>query len=93
MRIEAELLEEQTRNKLTLELLKEGVIITDSSLKVTHMNPVAESLTGWPTFEAEGHNIEEIIRLTRTLRHTWENRDSRKSYYPSIAKFTIGKQS
>ncbi|MBL4700006.1 MAG: EAL domain-containing protein [Phycisphaeraceae bacterium] len=63
MRIEAELLEEQTRNKLTLELLKEGVIITDDSLDVIHMNPVAESLTGWPTFEAEGHNIEEIIRL------------------------------
>ena len=63
MRIEAELLEEQTRNKLTLELLKEGVIITDGSLDVIHMNPVAESLTGWPTFEAEGHHIEEIIRL------------------------------
>ncbi|MFK7794890.1 MAG: EAL domain-containing protein [Gammaproteobacteria bacterium] len=63
MRIEAELLEEQTRNKLTLELLKEGVIITDNSLDVIHMNPVAESLTGWPTFEAEGHNIKEIIRL------------------------------
>lgn len=63
MRIEAELLEEQTRNKLTLELLKEGVIITDQSLDVVHMNPVAESLTGWPAFEAEGHNIKEIIRL------------------------------
>tara|TARA_R110002049_G_scaffold147342_1_gene310101 strand:- start:65504 stop:68110 length:2607 start_codon:yes stop_codon:yes gene_type:complete len=63
MRIEAELLEEQTRNKLTLELLKEGVIITDRNLEVIHMNPVAESLTGWPTFEAEGHNIKEIIRL------------------------------
>lgn len=63
MRIEAELLEEQTRNKLTLELLKEGVFITDHNLAIVHMNPVAESLTGWPAFEAEGHNIREIIRL------------------------------
>lgn len=63
MRIEAELLEEQTRNKLTLELIKEGVIITDNKLEVTHMNPVAKSLTGWPTFEAEGHSIEEVFRL------------------------------
>ena len=63
MRIEAELLEEQTRNKLTLELLKEGVIITDRNLDIIHMNPVAESLTGWPTYEADGHNIDEIIRL------------------------------
>ncbi len=63
MRIEAELLEEQTRNKLTLELLKEGVIITNRNLDVIHMNPVAESLTGWPTYEADGHNISEIIRL------------------------------
>ncbi len=63
MRIEAELLEEQTRNKLTLELLKEGVIITNRNLDVIHMNPVAESMTGWPTYEADGHNIDEIIRL------------------------------
>ncbi len=66
--IETELLEEQTRNKLTLELLKEGVIITDASLDVIRMNPVAESLTGWLTFEAEGRNIEEIIRLIDSVK-------------------------
>ena len=68
MRIEAELLEEQTRNKLTLELLKEGVIITDRNLDIIHMNPVAESLTGWPTYEADGHHIDEIIRLVDSDR-------------------------
>ena len=68
MQIETELLEEQARNKVTLELLKEGVIITDNNLKVVHMNPVAESLTGWPTYEAAGHSTEEIIRLIDSVK-------------------------
>lgn len=63
IRIESELLEEQTRNKLTLELLQEGVIATDHNFEIVHMNPVAESLTGWPTYEAKGHKLDEIVRL------------------------------
>ena len=63
IRIESELLEEQTRNKLTLELLQEGVITTDHNFEIVHMNPVAESLTGWPTYEAKGHKLDEIVRL------------------------------
>lgn len=27
------------------------------------MNPIAESLTDWPTLETEGHKVDEIIRL------------------------------
>ena len=66
--IETELLEEQARNKVTLELLKEGVIITDNNLNIVHMNPVAESLTGWPTYEAAGRTIEEVVRLIDSVK-------------------------
>ena len=68
MQIETELLEEQARNKVTLELLKEGVVVTDNNFRVVHMNPVAESLTGWPTYEAAGHNADEIIRLIDSVK-------------------------
>ncbi|MEM8843524.1 MAG: EAL domain-containing protein [Pseudomonadota bacterium] len=63
MHVETELSEEQTRNRLTLELLQEGVVITDHNLEIAHMNPVAESLTGWPAYEAKGHKLDEVIRL------------------------------
>ena len=63
LQAESALADEQARNRVTLELLKEGVIITDASLKISHMNPVAESLIGYPTYEAAGQPIEDIIRL------------------------------
>lgn len=63
MRAEAELAEQQAHNRLILELLKEGIIITDAELNIMRMNPVAESLTGWPAYEARGHGINEVIRL------------------------------
>ncbi len=66
--IETELLEEQARNKVTLELLKEGVIITDNNLNIVHMNPVAESLAGCPTYEATGRKLEDIIRLIDSVK-------------------------
>lgn len=68
IQVESELLEEQARNKVTLELLKEGVIITDNNFHVVHMNPVAESLTGWPTYEAAGRNVEDIVRLIDSVK-------------------------
>jgi len=39
----------------------DGVITTDQSGKIRHMNPVAENLTGWQESEAIGKQIEEVF--------------------------------
>lgn len=55
--------EEQLRNKLTLELIKEGVIVTDNQFNIEHMNPIAESLTAWPGYEAIQRPLNDVLRL------------------------------
>gem|GEM_PF-1879039 len=54
---------EKQRNRITLKLLKDGVIATDTKCKVESMNPVAEGLTGWPSYEAKGNHIDSILKL------------------------------
>jgi len=41
----------------------DGVITTDNEGYVTHLNPVAERLTGWNEQEAKNRNIEEIFHI------------------------------
>jgi len=57
---------EKQRNRITLKLLKDGVISTDMKCQVESMNPVAEGLTGWPSYEAKGNHIDSIFKLIGT---------------------------
>jgi PAS domain S-box-containing protein len=67
--------------RITLSSIGDAVITTDLDGKVTFLNPVAESMTGWKMPEAEGLLLERIFRIvnedtnepaenpaTRTLR-------------------------
>ncbi len=54
---------EKQRNRITLKLLKDGVIATDVECQVESMNPVAEGLTGWPSYEAKGKHVDNILKL------------------------------
>lgn len=47
---------------VTLSCIGDAVITTDAEGKVTFLNPVAESLTGW-TQEAVGQPLDGVIRL------------------------------
>ena len=54
---------EKQRNRITLKLLKDGVITTDNNCNIETMNPVAEGLTGWPSYEAKGNHLDNVFKL------------------------------
>ena len=49
--------------QVTLASIGDAVVATDARGRVTFLNPVARSLTGWPEEEASGRPIEEVIRI------------------------------
>lgn len=52
--------EEQAR---TLASIADGVIVTDSQLALTLMNPAAEALTGWSQAEGTSQRVEDLFRV------------------------------
>ncbi|MCL5036527.1 MAG: PAS domain S-box protein [Chloroflexi bacterium] len=47
----------------TLRSIGDAVIATDTDAKVTFMNPVAESLTGWKQRDAAGKPLEKVFNI------------------------------
>ena len=47
----------------TLSSIADAVLATDREGRVTFLNPVAETLTGWPRDEARGRPASEVLRL------------------------------
>src|SRR6266705_6095540 len=48
---------------VTLKSIGDAVITTDASGRITSMNSIAQSLTGWKQNEASGREIEEILSI------------------------------
>ncbi|UBB12172.1 diguanylate cyclase [Pantoea eucrina] len=59
------LFQEKERMAITLDSIGEAVISTDDEMCVTFMNPVAESLSGWPQEQAAGTPLGELLNITR----------------------------
>ncbi|WP_342753872.1 diguanylate cyclase [Pantoea sp. MBD-2R] len=57
--------EEKERMHITLDAIGEAVISTDEEMRVTFMNPVAESMSGWSQEQAAGKAISDILHITR----------------------------
>src|SRR5258708_8458904 len=51
------------RAQVTLQSIGDAVITTDSEGRIDYMNPVAESLTGWESREAQSQRIGHIFTL------------------------------
>ncbi|HUG93180.1 MAG TPA: PAS domain S-box protein [Planctomycetaceae bacterium] len=54
---------ERRRFETTLASIGDAVIVTGPEGRVTFINAVAEALTGWPAFEADGQPLERVFRI------------------------------
>ncbi len=70
--------------RVTLSCIGDAVITTDADGRVTFLNPVAESLTGWAPQEAVGQPLDGVFRLI--------NEESRQPVEsPSVRAFREGR--
>jgi diguanylate cyclase (GGDEF)-like protein/PAS domain S-box-containing protein len=60
---EQTLFEEKERAQVTLNSIGDAVVSTDLLGKVTFMNQVAETMTGWSCQEALGRPLAEVFRI------------------------------
>ena len=54
---------ERERAQVTLNSIGDAVISTDVAGRVTYLNTVAESMTGWSRLEACGRPLQEVLRI------------------------------
>jgi diguanylate cyclase (GGDEF)-like protein/PAS domain S-box-containing protein len=57
------LFEEKERAQVTLNSIGDAVISTDVLRRVTYLNVVAESMTGWSNEQAAGRPLEQVFRI------------------------------
>jgi PAS domain S-box-containing protein len=69
-RLRTALHDERERLRVTLVSIGDAVITTDTEGRITFLNGVAESLTGWTNAEAAGQPLEAVFRIV--------NEDSRQ---------------
>ncbi|MEW5769945.1 MAG: EAL domain-containing protein [Pseudomonadota bacterium] len=61
------LAESEGRVSAILKSIGDGLIATDRTMRVTYVNPIAESLTGWMQAEAAGRGVAEVFRIEHAL--------------------------
>lgn len=62
-RLELQLREADRWFASTLQCVADGVVVTDLEARIRFLNPAAESLTGWPSEDAAGRHVEDVVRL------------------------------
>lgn len=68
------LAQEHQRIKITLNSIGDAVITTDSKANITHLNPVAEELTGWSLKDAKNLPLKIVFNIVNLYtRETVDN--------------------
>ncbi|HKD37397.1 MAG TPA: PAS domain S-box protein, partial [Pirellulales bacterium] len=61
--------DERERLHVTLSSIGDAVITTDAQSKITFLNPIAESLTGWKADEAAGRDLDDVFQILHEGTH------------------------
>ena len=69
--------------EVTLSSIGDAVITTDVQGKVTYLNPVAESMTGWSSAQAKGEPLERVFRIINEYTGSQSTIQSAKSCRPA----------
>lgn len=89
----AETEREKTKLDVTLRSMGDAVIATDAQGRITMMNPVAESLTGWTQGEAAGRLLSEVFNIvneeTRAVVESPVTKALREGAIVGLANHTI----
>ena len=79
--------------RVTLSSIGDAVITTDKEIRITFLNPVAETLTGWMQEEAIGVPLERVFKIVNEeTRRTVENpayRALREGVVVGLANHTL----
>ena len=92
-RAEHQVREQAERLRTTLASIGDAVITTDTEGRITNMNAVAESLTGWANAEAVGQPLDAVFRIVNEeTRQPVENpatRALREGVVVGLANHTV----
>src|SRR5262249_42659094 len=87
------LAEQRERLRVTLASIGDAIITTDNVHRITFLNAVAESLTGWTQAEAAGQRLDEVFRIvneqTRKNVESPAQRALREGVIVGLANHTI----
>ncbi|HEY4230241.1 MAG TPA: CHASE3 domain-containing protein [Thermoanaerobaculia bacterium] len=61
--------EAEARLRTTLHSIGDAVLATDVHGRITFLNPVCESLTGWTADQGHGRGVEEVFRIVDESTH------------------------
>jgi two-component system, cell cycle sensor histidine kinase and response regulator CckA len=66
-RMERRLLEKERWLSAVLRSIGDGVVATDADWRVSFINPVAERITGWTSSEAIGHELFDVLPVSKSV--------------------------